>query len=129
TGRMQLLYGEWLRREGRRIDARGQLEAAYELLSDSGAMAFAERARREFDATGAKLRRPASNHGSMTDPSLTAQELQIARLAADGLTNPEIGGRLFISSHTVEWHLRKVFAKLDVGSRHHIRSRLAERSG
>lgn len=111
--RAHLLFGEWLRQQDRRSDARAQLGIAHEMLSDIGAEAFAERARRELAATGATVRRrPAA-----ASTGLTAQESQIARLAADGLTNPEIGARLFLSPHTVEWHLRKVYAKLGVSSR------------
>ncbi|GII58564.1 transcriptional regulator [Planotetraspora thailandica] len=120
--RAQLLYGEWLRRESRRHDAREQLGAAYEMLSQMGAEGFAERARRELQATGEATRKiPAE-----VRDTLTAQEAQIARLAGDGLTNPEIGAQLFISPHTVEWHLRKVFAKLGIASRKQIRTTLLE---
>ncbi|MGI5290066.1 helix-turn-helix transcriptional regulator [Nonomuraea polychroma] len=120
--RTRLLYGEWLRRESRRVDAREQLGIAYEMLSQMGAEAFAERARRELQATGETMRkRPVEAR-----TTLTAQEAQIARLAGDGLTNPEIGAQLFISPHTVEWHLRKVFVKLGVASRKQIRAALLE---
>ncbi|MCO8269925.1 AAA family ATPase [Actinoplanes sp. TRM 88003] len=115
--RTRLLYGEWLRREGRRTDARRQLGLAYESLSHMGAEAFADRARRELQATGETVRRRAV----ATHAALTAQEAQIARLAGEGLTNPEIGAQLFISPHTVEWHLRKVFTKLGITSRREIR--------
>jgi DNA-binding CsgD family transcriptional regulator len=111
--RAHLSYGEWLRAEGRRMDARTELELAYEMLNEFGAEAFAERAGRELRATGAMVR----TRNTATPTALTAQEEQIARLAIDGLTNPEIGARLFISHHTVEWHLRKVFSKLDISSR------------
>ena len=115
-GRAELLYGEWLRREGRRVDARAQLRAAYERFSDMGAEGFAERARRELAATGETARKRSVE----TRDELTAQEAQIARLAADGLSNAEIGAQLFISHRTVEWHLKKVFAKLDIKSRKQI---------
>lgn len=115
--RTHLLYGEWLRRENRRADARAQLGTAHDMLSDIGAGAFAERARRELQATGARVR----THSAATQVSLTPQEEQIARLVRDGLTNPEIGAQLFISPHTVEWHLRKVFSKLGITSRKEIR--------
>jgi len=111
--RTQLLYGEWLRREGRRVDAREQLRAAHEAFSAMGAEAFAGRARRELLATGEKVR----SRRDDTRDELTHQEEHIARLARDGLTNPEIGAQLFLSPRTVEWHLRKVFAKLEIGSR------------
>jgi DNA-binding CsgD family transcriptional regulator len=108
-----LLYGEWLRRENRRSDARQQLRAAYDLFAEIGADAFAERARRELLATGEKVRKREAG----TDSQLTAQEEHIVRLAQDGRTNAEIGAELFISTRTVEWHLRKVFAKLGINSR------------
>jgi DNA-binding CsgD family transcriptional regulator len=111
--RAHLLYGEWLRREGRRLDAREQLRTAYDMLDAIGMDAFAERARRELAATGAKRRRRIDE----TRDQLTPQEEQIARLAREGLSNPEIGARLFLSPRTVEWHLRNVFAKLGITSR------------
>jgi DNA-binding CsgD family transcriptional regulator len=111
--RAHLLYGEWLRRERRRVDARAQLRLAHELFVAMGAEAFAGRAARELHATGATARRRTDEPAAQ----LTAQESQVARLARDGLTNPEIGARLFISSRTVEHHLRNVYAKLDINSR------------
>ncbi|MEU1518668.1 AAA family ATPase [Streptomyces sp. NPDC005811] len=116
--RAHLLYGEWLRRENRRVDARTQLGVAHEMFSRFGAEAFAERSRGELQATGAKVR----HHTVATPKTLTSQEAQIARLAGKGLTNPEIGAQLFISRHTVEWHLRKVFSKLGISSRREIRA-------
>jgi DNA-binding NarL/FixJ family response regulator len=111
------VYGEWLRREGRRRDAREQLRAAHELFAAMGVEAFAARSRRELLATGETVRKREHD----TRDQLTAQEAQIARLAADGRTNPEIGALLFLSARTVEWHLRKVFAKLGVSSRRQLR--------
>ena len=118
--RAQLRYGEWLRREGRRADARTQLRLAYEALSAMGVDAFAERARKELAATGETIRQRAVE----TSGDLTAQEAHIARLVAEGLTNPEIGAALFISPRTVEWHLRKVFTKLGVTTRRQLRQSL-----
>jgi DNA-binding CsgD family transcriptional regulator/tetratricopeptide (TPR) repeat protein len=111
--RGHLLYGEWLRREGRRLDAREELRTAHELLVAIGMEAFAERAARELLATGEKVRKRTDD----TRGQLTAQEGQIAVLARDGLSNPEIGAQLFISPRTVEYHLHKVFAKLAISSR------------
>ncbi|MFJ5303192.1 LuxR C-terminal-related transcriptional regulator [Streptomyces sp. NPDC088350] len=119
--RTHLVYGEWLRRENRRVDAREQLRTAYDMLHGFGANAFAERARRELLATGESVRQ----HAVDVREALTAQEAQIARLAADGMTNSEIGAELFISPRTVEWHLHKVFTKLDVKSRNKLRTALA----
>lgn len=114
--RAQLVYGEWLRRENRRLEAREQLRAAHETFSSIGAEAFAERARRELLATGQTARRRSDE----TRDILTPQEAQIARLARDGLSNPEIGAQLFISSRTVQYHLRKVFRKLEISSRNQL---------
>jgi DNA-binding CsgD family transcriptional regulator len=111
--RAHLLYGEWLRRQRRRVDAREQLRTAHDLLDAMGIEAFAERARRELLATGETARKRTAE----TRDDLTAQEAQIARLARDGLSNPEIGIRLFISPRTVQYHLRKVFLKLGIRSR------------
>ncbi len=111
--RAHLLYGEWLRRERRRVDAREQLRTAHEMLATMGVEAFAERARRELLATGQTVRKRSAE----TRDELTAREALIARLARDGLSNPEIGTRLFISPRTVKYHLRKVFLKLDINSR------------
>jgi len=111
--RARLLYGEWLRREGRRVHAREQLRTAYDLCVAIGMEAFGERARRELLATGERVRKRTVE----TDDALTAQEALIARLARDGLSNPEIGSRLFISARTVKYHLGKVFTKLDISSR------------
>jgi ATP/maltotriose-dependent transcriptional regulator MalT len=119
--RAHLLYGEWLRREGRRLDAREQLRTAHEMLLAIGMEAFAERARRELLATGERLRRRTVE----TRDDLTAQERQIAQLACDGLSNPEIGARLFLSPRTVEWHLQKVFGKLGIHRRRELADALA----
>ena len=121
--RAHLLYGEWLRRENRRVDARAQLRTAHDLFTEIGMEAFAERARGELLATGERVRARTAE----TRDELTPQERQIARLARDGLSNPEIGARLFLSPRTVEWHLRKVFAKLGIGSRKELASALPER--
>jgi DNA-binding CsgD family transcriptional regulator len=118
--RAHLLYGEWLRREKRRVDARDQLRVAYEQFASIGMEAFAERARRELAATGETVRRRTVE----TRDELTAQERQIARLARDGLSNPEIGARLFLSQHTVAYHLRKVFGKLGISSRRELAAAL-----
>ncbi len=111
--RARLSYGEWLRRENRRVDAREQLRAAHDVFASMGAEGFADRARRELLATGEKVRKRRED----TRDELTPQEEHIARLAREGRTNPEIGAELYISPRTVEWHLRKVFAKLGISSR------------
>jgi DNA-binding CsgD family transcriptional regulator len=111
--RAHLLFGEWLRREHRRADSREHLRTAYDAFSRMGTEAFADRARRELLATGETVRRRIDE----TRDVLTAQEAQIARLARDGLSNPDIGARLFISPRTVQYHLHKVFLKLDIDSR------------
>jgi DNA-binding CsgD family transcriptional regulator len=120
--RAHLLYGEWLRRAGRRMDAREQLRQAYEMLTAMEVEGFAGRARRELLATGENVRK----RRAQTTGDLTAQELQIARLARDGLSNPEISTQLFLSPRTVEWHLRKVFTKLGISSRKHLREALPD---
>ena len=119
--RAHLVYGEWLRREQRRVEAREHLRAAHDMFGRFGAAAFAERARRELQATGETVRKRTVD----TRDALTVQEAQVARLAAEGHTNPEIGARLFISPRTAEYHLRKVFSKLGISSRRQLRHHLA----
>jgi DNA-binding CsgD family transcriptional regulator len=119
--RAHLLYGEWLRRENRRADAREQLHAGHQLLAGMGAGGFAERAVRELQANGERVRK----RGTEIPSRLTARETQISRLAGDGLSNPEIAAQLFMSPRTVEYHLRKVFTKLAISSRNQLPSVLA----
>ena len=114
--RAHLLYGEWLRREGRRADARAQLRTAHDMFAAIGMEAFAERARRELLATGETVRKRTAD----TRDQLTPQEAQIARLARAGLSNPEIAAQLFLSPRTVEYHLAKVFTKLEISSRRQL---------
>jgi len=121
--RARLTYGEWLRRENRRVDAREQLHHAYGMFAAMGAEGFADRARRELLATGEKVRRRQDD----TRDELTPQEQHIATLARDGRTNPEIGAELFISPRTVEWHLKKVFTKLGINSRKGLHDALPSR--
>src|SRR5690606_23206376 len=115
--RAHLVYGEWLRREGRRQDAREQLRTAYHMLSSMGAEAYAERAAHELRATGEK---PRKRTAQPTD-ALTAQEQHITRLVATGATNREVGAQLFLSPRTIEAHLRSIFHKLEISSRRQIR--------
>ncbi|MGH3405876.1 MAG: ATP-binding protein [Streptosporangiaceae bacterium] len=122
--RARLTYGEWLRRQNRRVDARAQLRQAHDMFASMGAEGFADRARRELLATGEKVRKRRDD----TRDELTPQEEHIARLAGAGRTNPEIGAELFISSRTVEWHLRKVFAKLGISSRKGLETALPSRA-
>ncbi|MBK3576249.1 AAA family ATPase [Streptomyces sp. MBT65] len=117
--RAHLLYGEWLRRDRQRSDARGHLRTAYEMFASIGMEAFAERARRELLATGETARKRTIEASSSDE--LTPQEKQIASLVQDGFSNPEVGSRLFLSPRTVEWHLRKIFTKLSITSRRQLR--------
>ncbi len=123
VARARLLYGEWLRRQRRRRDAREQLGSAYEFFDSVGAVAFADRARIELRASGGQAIQRAVE---MRDP-LTAQEGLVARLASEGASNPEIAGQLFISRATVAYHLRKVFIKLDINSRNQLARALPAR--
>jgi DNA-binding CsgD family transcriptional regulator len=120
--RTHLLYGEWLRREGRRVDARAELRTAHELFSEFGMEGFAERARVELEATGEHVR----NRALHSVDQLTSQESQVAGLAAEGYTNRQIAEHLFISPKTVEYHLKKAYRKLDVTSRTQLARRLAQ---
>jgi DNA-binding CsgD family transcriptional regulator len=122
--RAQLTYGEWLRRQGRRVDARSQLKESLSAFETMGADAFAERARRELLATGETVRKRTDD----TRGDLTAQEAQIARLASDRLTNPEIAAQLYLSPRTVEYHLHKVFQKLGINSRRELADALSRPS-
>ena len=121
--RAHLLYGEWLRQDGHRVDARRELALAHEMFTAMGMQGFAERTRRELLATGAVVRQRTAD----AVEQLTEQEALIARLARDGLSNQEIGAQLFISARTVEWHLRKVFTKLGVSSRRQLQRAMVER--
>ena len=123
--RAHLLYGEWLRRERRRGEAREQLRTARNMLDAMGIDAFAERARRELQATGETARRRSAE----TAVELTVQEVQVAQLAREGLSNPQIGARLFISTRTVQYHLGKVFTKLGITSRAQLEAALASDPG
>jgi DNA-binding CsgD family transcriptional regulator len=123
--RARLLYGEWLRRQGRRLDGRAQLREAHAMFVQMGAEAFAERARRELEATGERTQLRVGT----TAVRLTARETQIARMASDGLSNPDIGARLFVSPRTVEYHLGNAFAKLGITSRHELNRALIDPSG
>jgi DNA-binding CsgD family transcriptional regulator len=118
--RTHLLYGEWLRRQNRRLDGRAELTVAHDLFTTMGMQAFAERARIELVATGEKARRRSAS----TRDDLTPHERQIAELARDGLSNADIAARLFLSRRTVEWHLRQVFSKLGIRSRRQLQSAL-----
>ncbi|CAN5778892.1 LuxR family transcriptional regulator [soil metagenome] len=120
TARTHLIFGEWLRRENRRTEARTELREGYEMFLQMGASGFAERARRELQAAGEFLR---AEQADTSTVRLTTQESYIARLAGDGYSNAEIAGHLFISPRTVEWHLSKIFAKLGVSSRRELRAR------
>jgi DNA-binding CsgD family transcriptional regulator len=120
--RAHLVYGEWLRRENRRVDARAELRTAHEMFGSMGAEGFAERARRELLATGETVRKRTVD----TREELTAQERQVAWRARDGYSNSEIGAELFLSPRTVEWHLGKVFIKLGISSRRQLREALPD---
>jgi ATP/maltotriose-dependent transcriptional regulator MalT len=119
--RAHLVYGEWLRRENRRTDAREQLRTAHEAFVSMGADGFAARAARELGATGERVRKPTT----VTPTPLTPQEAQIAQLASDGLSNPDIAAQLFVSRRTVEYHLNKIFSKLGISTRNQLHVALA----
>jgi len=120
--RAHLLYGEWLRRANRRLDARAELHLAHDAFRSMGMEGFAERASTELAATGERVRKRTVE----TRDELTAQERQIAQLARDGLSNAEVGARLFLSPRTVEWHLHHVFGKLGIRSRRQLAGALAQ---
>jgi DNA-binding CsgD family transcriptional regulator len=123
--RAHLVYGEWLRREHREAEARAQLRTAHEMFAEIGMEAFAERARRELQATGEQVRRRTAD----TQGELTPQEAQIARLARSGLSNPQIAAQLFLSPRTVQYHLAKVFTKLEISSRRELERALPDGAG
>jgi DNA-binding NarL/FixJ family response regulator len=123
--RARLTYGEWLRREGRRVEAREELRSAHDAFVSMGAAGFADRAKRELQATGGKVRKRRAD----ARDELTPQQLQVAWLARDGRTNSEIAAELFLSPRTVEWHLRQVFSKLGIRSRVQLHDALPSREG
>jgi DNA-binding NarL/FixJ family response regulator len=123
--RARLTYGEWLRREGRRVEAREQLRDAHGAFSSMAAAGFADRAQRELQATGEKVRKRRAD----ARDELTPQQLRVARLARDGRMNSEIAAELFLSPRTVEWHLRQVFSKLGIRSRIQLHGVLPSREG
>ena len=122
--RAHLLYGEWLRRERRRREARQQLRTALEMFTSMGTEGFADRTERELSATGERARKRSVE----TRDDLTPQEMHVARLARDGLSNSEIGARIFVSQTTVAYHLRNVFSKLNIASRHQLAAVLHDSS-
>jgi DNA-binding CsgD family transcriptional regulator len=121
--RAHLIYGEWLRRENRRTDAREQLRTAHQMFVSMGADGFAERAARELGGTGERVRKRTTS----TPVQLTARETQIAQLASDGLSNPEIAAQLFVSRRTIEYHLNKIFTKLAISTRNQLHVALVGR--